>query len=116
MDMIRRGTTEKLSESVQLGSTIYLSGKLPTDLVPDIRVQAVSVLDNVEKALQRANSDKDHIVSAQVFLKHRADADVFNSVWNQWFSPGCAPARICVEANMLNDQVLVEVSVVAAAK
>ncbi len=114
MEIIRRGTNEKLSESVEFQSTVYVAGKLPTDLTNDITVQAKSVLQVVEDALIRAGTDKGHILLAQIYLKHRADAAAFNAVWNEWLLEGCAPARICVEANMLNDAVLVELNVTAA--
>ena len=114
MEIIRRGTTEKLSESVEFQSTVYLAGKLPADLTDDITIQAQSVLKVVEEALLRAGTDKSRILLAQIYLKHRADADGFNRVWNAWLPEKCAPARICVEANMLNDAVLVELTVTAA--
>lgn len=114
MEIIRRGTNEKLSESVEFQSTVYVAGKLPADLANDITVQAKSVLQAVEDALTRAGTDKSRILLAQIYLKHRTDAAAFNAVWNEWLPEGCAPARICVEANMLNDAVLVELNVTAA--
>ncbi len=114
MEIIRRGTNEKLSESVEFQSTVYVAGKLPADLTNDITAQAKSVLQVVEDALTRAGTDKSRLLLAQIYLKHRGDAAAFNAVWNAWLPEGCAPARICVEANMLNDAVLVELNVTAA--
>jgi len=37
-----------------------------------------------------------------------------NSVWDNWVEEGFAPARACVEANMADENILVEVSIVAA--
>lgn len=115
MEIIRRGTTEKLSRSVQYGHTVYLSGILPTDLTQDIDVQTASILEAVKLALAQAGSSERRLLFAQIFLKRREDAAAFNRRWNQWLPAGCAPARICVEANMLNDNVLVELCAVAAA-
>lgn len=114
MEIIRRGTTEKLSRSVQFGTTLYLSGILPADLTQDIETQAVSLLKEVELALSQAGSSQRRLLFAQIFLKNRTDAAAFNRLWTQWLPAGCAPARICVEANMLNDAVLVEMCAVAA--
>ena len=110
----RIGTTGKLSESVQYQGVAYLSGKLPADLTNDIEAQSHSVLQVMEEALTRAGSSKSGILTAHIYLKHRRDADAFNRIWNAWLPAGCAPARICVEANMLNDAVLVEITVIAA--
>lgn len=114
MEITRRGVNEKLSESVEFNSVVYVSGKLPADLSDDITIQAKSVLGVVEEALERAGTDKSRMLIAQIYLKHRQDAAAFNAVWNEWLPKGCAPARICVEANMLNDAVLVELTVTAA--
>lgn len=113
MDLIRNNPGVKLSESVQAGNMIYLSGKLPADLTQDIDVQAASLLNVLEETLIRAKSDKSHIVFAQIFLKHASDAAKFNEHWNKWLPANEAPARICVEANMLNNDVLVEAALVA---
>lgn len=113
MDLIRNNPGVKLSESVQAGNMIYLSGKLPADLSQDIDIQAASLLSVLEDTLKRAGSDKAHIVFAQIFLKHSTDAAKFNEHWNAWLPVNEAPARICVEANMLNKDVLVEAALVA---
>ena len=110
----RIGTTEKLSESIRYQGVAYLSGKLPADLTNDIEVQARSVLQVMEEALIRAGSSKSNLLSAHIYLKNRNDAEAFNRIWNAWLPAGCAPARICVEANMLNNAVLVEITVTAA--
>ncbi len=60
------------------------------------------------------NDEVNNMLLAQIYLKNRQDAAAFNAVWNAWLPEGCAPARICIEANMLNDAVLVELTVIAA--
>ena len=39
-----------------------------------------------------------------------------NEAWDAWVPEGYAPARACVEARMARDELLVEISVVAAVK
>ena len=39
-----------------------------------------------------------------------------NSVWDAWVTPGCEPARACVEARMARESLLVEMTVTAAVK
>ena len=38
----------------------------------------------------------------------------FNAVWDKWLHPGCAPARVCVEAGLGGGGFLVEVAITAA--
>ncbi|GAL16104.1 translation initiation inhibitor [Vibrio astriarenae] len=37
-----------------------------------------------------------------------------NAVWDNWIPEGHAPARACVEASMAREELLVEISVIAA--
>jgi enamine deaminase RidA (YjgF/YER057c/UK114 family) len=39
-----------------------------------------------------------------------------NEVWDNWVPKGNAPARACVEASMAREELLVEISLVAAVK
>ena len=39
-----------------------------------------------------------------------------NSDWDAWVENGNEPARACVEANMARENLLVEISIVAAKK
>ena len=104
----------KLSESVAFGDIVFLSGKLPGDTTQDIEIQTRSLLNVVDEALIKAGSDRSHLLFATIFLKNRKFEAKFNALWNAWLPEGQAPARICVEANMLNDAYLVEIAVTAA--
>ena len=44
------------------------------------------------------------------------DFAAMNAVWDAWVPEGHAPARACAEARMARPELLVEVSVIAAAK
>jgi len=37
-----------------------------------------------------------------------------NEVWDSWVVEGVTPARACVEAKMCREEILVEISVIAA--
>lgn len=39
-----------------------------------------------------------------------------NEVWDNWVAEGHSPARACVEAAMAREELLVEISVIAAEK
>ena len=65
--------------------------------------------------LAEAGSDKDHLLSATIYLKDiDADFAAMNEVWSAWLSPGQAPSRTTVQAELARPQVLVEITVIAA--
>ncbi|HEX4261850.1 MAG TPA: RidA family protein, partial [Acetobacteraceae bacterium] len=41
------------------------------------------------------------------------DRDAMNALWSAWLPAGGAPARACVEANMADPRLLVEIMVSA---
>ncbi|MCP3965552.1 MAG: RidA family protein [Lentisphaerae bacterium] len=114
MDIIRKEITEKMSRIVIHNNTVYLCGQVGDKDVPCIVEQTKCMLDKVDKLLESANSHKDKILSATIYLKDMKDFNTMNKVWNAWLTPGCAPARACVQAAMSDEEYLVEISVIAA--
>ena len=74
------------------------------------------MLDKVDALLLSANSDREHMLSATIYIKDMADFAAMNAVWDAWVPQGHAPARACVQAAMARPELLVEISVVAAQK
>ena len=83
----------------------------------DIKEQTKAILSKIEALLNQYGSDKNHILSATIYLKDiNADFKDMNSVWDAWVEEGFAPARACVEAKMARECLLVEISIIAAVK
>ena len=114
MTIIRKSSTQRVSKVVIHNDVVYLSGQVAVDVSEDVVGQSKSVLANVDHFLAEAGTDNSKILSALIHLKNHNDAGVFNEIWNAWLPEDCAPARTCVQAVMLRDVVLVEVTVVAA--
>lgn len=97
------------------GGIAYLSGQVAEDPDADIEEQTRSTLARVDALLDEAGSDREHLLSATIYLR---DIDNhfarMNEVWNAWVPDGHAPARACVEAHMARPGLLVEISVIAA--
>ncbi len=74
------------------------------------------MLEKVDELLLEAGSDRQHILSATVYIRDMKDFAAMNEVWDAWVPEGHAPARACVEAAMARPELLVEVSVIAAVK
>lgn len=104
----------RMSNVVIFNNTMYLSGQVCAE--GDIKEQTAGVLEKVENLLNKYGSDKENILSVTIYLKDMKDFAEMNSVYDAWTVDGCEPARACVEAKMAREQLLVEMSVVAAVK
>ncbi len=116
MTIERQETKARMSRIVKHNGTVYLCGQVCKDATQGITEQTSSMLDKVDELLIQAGSDREHILSATIYvsdMKYFAD---MNTVWDAWVPEGHAPARACVEAKMARDVLLVEISVVAAEK
>lgn len=118
MNIQRHDTKPRMSRAVIHNNTIYLCGQVPG---PEHRFctitdQAESMLARVDALLEEVGSDREHLLSATVYLKSMDDFSTFNAVWDSWVPQGHAPARACVQAAMASPELLCEISVVAAVK
>ena len=116
MTIERIETKQRMSRIVKHNGTIYLCGQVCADATKGITEQTQTMLDKVDELLITAGSDREHILSATIYLNKMADFKEMNAVWDAWVPEGHAPARACVEAAMARDVLLVEISVVAAEK
>ena len=73
-------------------------------------------MGKVEELLEKAGSDKKHILSVTIYVRDMKDFSAMNEVWDAWVEDGYQPARACVEARIARPELLVEMSVVAAKK
>ncbi|PSU73728.1 hypothetical protein C9J20_05880 [Photobacterium phosphoreum] len=112
----RQETKARMSRVVKHNGTIYLCGQVCADATKDITEQTQTMLDKVETLLEQAGSDKQHMLSATIYIKDMSLFAEMNTVWDNWVPEGYAPARACVEASMARDVLLVEISVIAAEK
>ncbi len=116
MTITRMETQQRMSRIVIHNDTIYLCGQVASDANKDIKEQTQTMLDKVDALLKQAGSDREHILSATIYIKSMGLFTQMNEVWDSWVPEGHAPARACVEASMAREELLVEVSVVAAVK
>jgi enamine deaminase RidA (YjgF/YER057c/UK114 family) len=113
----RQQTKQRMSRIVKHNRTIYLCGQVCADATKEITEQTQTMLDKVDQLLLEAGSDREHILSATIFVKNMEKHFApMNAVWDSWVPEGTAPARACVEASMAREELLVEISVIAAEK
>ncbi|WP_201191684.1 RidA family protein [Pseudomonas fluorescens] len=114
MTIQRLHTNPRLSAAVTFGDLVFLSGQVPGEAT-DASGQTHEVLARIDALLAEAGSDKDHLLSATIYLKNiTEDFAAMNEVWSAWLSPGHAPSRTTVQAQLARPQVLVEITVIAA--
>lgn len=113
MTIQRHGTTQRYSDVVAHGNTVYLV-EVPASLDADVTVQTKEVLASIDALLAKAGSDKSRLLMATIYLKDMADYDAMNTVWDAWVPAGTAPARACVESRLSHPGYRVEMVVTAA--
>lgn len=116
MSIERQETKQRMSRIVIHNDTIYLCGQVCADATKDITEQTETMLEKVDTLLIQAGSDREHMLSATIYVRDMKDFAAMNAVWDAWVPEGHAPARACVEARMARPELLVEISVVAAVK
>ncbi|WP_339891133.1 RidA family protein [uncultured Alteromonas sp.] len=116
MTIERIETKQRMSRIVKHNGTIYLCGQVCADATQGITEQTQTMLDKVDTLLAQAGSDKEHILSATIYIKSMEYFAEMNAVWDNWVPEGHAPARACVTADMAREALLVEITVVAAEK
>lgn len=117
MNIIRKGTQRKrMSKIVIHNNTVYLCGQVAEDADADIREQTRTMLAKVDDLLAQAGSDREHILSATIYIRDMEYFADMNEVWDAWVIEGHSPARACIAAHMARPELLVEISVIAAVK
>ncbi|RQD69634.1 MAG: RidA family protein [Tindallia sp. MSAO_Bac2] len=116
MSIFRYEGNGRMSKAVVHNGTVYLCGQVSGGEDKDIKVQTSETLEKVENLLEKYGSDKNHILSATIHIKDMSQFKDMNDVWDNWIKDGFEPVRTCVEAKMAREDLLIEITVVAAEK
>lgn len=110
----RLGTTPRFSQIVIHQHTAYLAGQVSQLIEGDISDLAQDVFGKIDALLATAGSDKNHLLSAQIWLADMADYEAMNQAWDAWLTGVGAPVRVCVQSPMAKKHYRIEVQVIAA--
>ncbi len=102
-----------LSQAVEYHNFVYLAGLTADDTAQDVTGQTKQVLAKADALLETHGTDKTRLLQAQIWVKDIRDRDAMNAVWSAWLPEGGAPVRACVEANMADPRLLVEIMITA---
>ncbi|MCX9149079.1 RidA family protein [Pseudomonas sp. TB1-B1] len=116
MSITRISSNERLSGAVTFKDLVFLSGQVPGE-GQDMATQTREVLAKIDALLAEAGSDKDHLLNATIYLKDIGSGFApMNEAWSEWLTPGMAPTRTTLQAELARPSVLVEISVIAVRK
>ena len=111
--IIRTDAGKILAKAVEYHGFVYLQGCTAQDLAKDVTAQTTEILQQIDELLETHGTDKTRLLQAQIWLKHITDRPAMNEVWSAWLPNGGAPARACVQAEMADPRVLVEIMITA---
>lgn len=111
--IVRTEPNAILAKVVEYHNFLFLQGVVAQDLSQDVSGQTADVLRQIDELLEVHGTDTTRLLQAQIWLKDIRDRDAMNALWSKWLPHGMAPARACVEANMADPRVLVEIMVTA---
>lgn len=115
-EIVKNHVTKHWSEIVRHNGTLYLCGQTsyghPAETIED---QTDEVLRRVETLLTEAGSSKSKILHVTIHIQSLDHYAGMNARWDAYFSGMEPPARTTVKAGLVLDELLVELTVIAAA-
>jgi len=107
-----------LSAAARAGNLVWTAGQLAYDengdLVGegDVAAQTEQTLRNVEAALRVAGATMADVVKVTVWLTDTANFAAMSEVYRRWFDEP-RPVRACVRADLMGQNLLVEIEATA---
>lgn len=114
--MIRRIAEEnRLSGAVVAGGLIWLAGQVADDPSADAQGQTADILAQIDALLAEVGTDKRALLSVTIVLADIKDAPAMNRAWDSWLDPTAKPARMTIQAALVDPRWKVEITGVALA-
>ncbi|MFC0384262.1 RidA family protein [Muricoccus vinaceus] len=116
MTGIRRlAEEERLSGATVAGGFVFLAGQVADDATLDAEGQTADILRQVDALLAEAGTDKRALVQVQIVLADIKDAPAMNRAWDAWLDSSAKPARMTIQAPLVNPAWRVEITGIALA-
>ena len=115
MSIERKHISERMSQVVVHGGTVYLAGQIASGAPGEsVTEQTQDILSKIDSYLAEAGSNKSKLLTATLWITDMAKFAEMNAVWDTWVTPGNTPCRACVEAKLASEKYDVEIMVTAA--
>ncbi len=115
MDIRRIAEEQRLSGAVVAGGFVWLAGQVADDASRDAEGQTADILRQIDALPAEAGTDKRALLSFTVVLADIRDAPAMNRAWDAWLDPAHKPARMTIEAPLVDPAWKVEITGVALA-
>jgi enamine deaminase RidA (YjgF/YER057c/UK114 family) len=115
MPITRLAPEERLSGAVIGGGLIWLAGQVADDASLDAEGQTADILKQIDALLAEAGTDKRALLSVTIILADIRDAPAMNRAWDRWLDQAHKPARMTIEAALVDPNWKVEITGVALA-
>ncbi len=109
------------SQAIRYGNLIFVAGQTSEDPITNkvvhdrVAQQTERILNNIKTILEAAGSGMDKILRCDVYLSSMAHKEEMNEAYRKFF-PADPPARNTVAVAGLDDNLDVEIEVIAAAE
>jgi enamine deaminase RidA (YjgF/YER057c/UK114 family) len=111
--IVRTAPNKILAKAVEYHNFVFLQGMTARDSSRDVKGQTADILEQIDQALETHGTDKTRLLQAQIWVKDIRDREALNEVWSAWLPRDGAPVRACVQADLADPRLLVEIMVTA---
>ena len=115
MPIIRIAVEQRLSGAVAGGGLVFLAGQVADDTSLDTEGQTADILRQIDALLAEAGTDKSSLLSITCILADIKDAPAMNRAWDAWLDKSNKPARMTIQAPLVDPSWKVEITGVALA-
>jgi enamine deaminase RidA (YjgF/YER057c/UK114 family) len=115
MAIRRIAEEQRLSGAVVGGGLVWLAGQVADDPSLDAEGQTSDILAQIDALLAEAGTDKRALLSVTIVLADIRDAPAMNRAWDAWLDAAAKPARMTIEAALVDPRWKVEITGVAKA-
>jgi enamine deaminase RidA (YjgF/YER057c/UK114 family) len=115
MTIRRIAEEQRLSGAVMGGGLVWLAGQVADDPSADTEGQTADILRQIDALLAEAGTDKRALLSVTIVLADIAEAPAMNRAWDAWLDPAHKPARMTIQAPLVDPAWKVEITGVALA-
>ncbi len=115
MSITRLAPEQRLSGAVIGGGLVWLAGQVADDSSLDTEGQTADILAQIDALPAEAGTDKRALLSVTVVLADIRDAPAMNRAWDRWLDPAHKPARMTIQAALVDPSWKVEITGVALA-
>ena len=115
MSITRLAEEPRLSGATVANGFIFLAGQIADDASLDAEGQTTDILAQIDSLLAEAGTDKRALLQVQIVLADIADAPAMNRAWDRWLDPAAKPARMTIQAPLVDPRWRVEITGVALA-